>query len=714
MCACGFSVELVQATGVKRIEVDGKFFSCEGARVYLRSVTYGPFPEPQPDHGAELLRVRSAGFNAIRIYQSPSVALLDAAESAGIWVFVGLSWSWERVFLGANQIFEQAKRDAREDVMSWGGHPAVAGCYIANEVRPDLARWMGVEKVRLALEELIDWVKKSAPDLLVAYASYPSSEYLEPGNADFTAMNVYLERPEDYVSYLRRLHHLAGDRPVVISEFGVDSLSHGEMEQSRILEWGARITQQEGLAGWTCFAWSDRWQNGGRSVQDWAFGLINNEGVAKPALELVGRDWKPDFLQPKISVIICVYNGVDRIGHALESLREVNYPDYEVIVVDDGSTDGTLELVSEYSEVRLIASEHAGLSVARNVGAAAATGAILSYTDDDCTVDPDYLFWLAKAYAENDWGACGGPNIPPVAESEDEAVVASAPGAPSHVMFDDVEAEHIPGCHLSVRAEVFEAIGGFRAQYRVAGDDVDFCWKLRDAGYKIGFHGASFVWHRRRATLMGYFRQQWGYGKAEALLMHDHPDRFSRGGGARWEGCVYTGAAKGAGSGTVIYHGPSGLAGYQVFWDHMMPQRRVHPLFISARVSLKLTLANLVQPIVRMTARWKYGRKVARSLPRSLAEKSTIEKRERGFVLEVILPLREGDYRSVVLGQLASEGWLCTGDFEAWDLMKGDSLVLMVSELIGQNQWCVRVRFLAPLCDHHELEMTLLRGLDRV
>ena len=105
---------------------------------------------------------------------------------------------------------------------------------------------------------------------------------------------------------------------------------------------------------------------------------------------------------------------------------------------------------------------------------------------------------------------------------------------------------------------------------------------------------------------------------------------------------------------------------------------------------------------------------MARSLPRSLAEKSTIEKRERGFVLEVILPLREGDYRSVVLGQLASEGWLCTGDFEAWDLMKGDSLVLMVSELIGQNQWCVRVRFLAPLCDHHELEMTLLRGLDRV
>ena len=117
---------------------------------------------------------------------------------------------------------------------------------------------------------------------------------------------------------------------------------------------------------------------------------------------------------------------------------------------------------------------------------------------------------------------------------------------------------------------------------------------------------------------------------------------------------------------------------------------------------------------MRGAARWKYGRKTARSLARGRAEKVTREKRERGFLLEVTLPLREGDYRSVVLNLLASDGWLCTGAFEAWDLMKGDSLVLIASEVIGRNQWCVRVRFLAPLCDHHELEMSLLRGLERV
>lgn len=700
-------------TGADRIEVDGKFFSRGGDRIFLRSVTYGPFPEPQPDHSSELLRVRSAGFNAIRIYDLPSVALLDAAQSSGIWVFVGLSWDWECVFLGANQIFEQAKLNVREELMRWGGHPAVAGCYIANEVRPDLARWMGEETVRLALEELIEWVKSLAPHLLVAYASYPTSEFLEPANADFTAMNVYLESSEDYVKYLRRLHHLAGDRPVVISEFGADSLSLGEQAQAEILSWGLHLAQQEGMAGWTCFSWSDRWQNGGALVQGWAFGITNSDGDAKPALELVGEDWLPDFPTPKISVIICVYNGMDRIGHALESLRRLRYPDYEVIVVDDGSSDGTLNLVAQYAEVRLIASVHAGLSVARNLGAATAMGAILAYTDDDCMVDPDYLFWLAKAYAENDWDACGGPNIPPEPECEDEAVVASSLGAPSHVMLDDVEAEHIPGCHLSVRVEAFEAIGGFRAQYRVAGDDVDFCWRLRDSGYKIGFHGASFVWHRRRATLMSYFRQQWGYGKAEAILMRDHPGKFFRSGGARWEGCVYTGAAKGADSGSVIYHGPSGLAGYQIFWNHMMPQRRVHALFGSTRVRIKRALANMVQPIVRRAARWKYGREVAQSLPRELAEKPAGKSREVGSILEVTLPTREEDYRSVVLNLLASEGWECTGDFEKWDLVKGESWVLTASEMIGREWWCVRVRFLAPLCDHHQLERALLRSLDR-
>ena len=117
-----------------------------------------------------------------------------------------------------------------------------------------------------------------------------------------------------------------------------------------------------------------------------------------------------------------------------------------------------------------------------------------------------------------------------------EAVVAAAPGAPAHVLLDDTEAEHLPGCNLAIRRSALAAIGGFRVAYRVAGDDVDVCWRLRAAGGRLRFAPGAMVWHHRRYRVRAYLRQQRGYGHAEALLMRDHPERFGPLGGARWCG----------------------------------------------------------------------------------------------------------------------------------------------------------------------------------
>ena len=696
------------------LEIDGKFFKRNGQRVFVKMVTYGPFPDPQPDHESELALAKSAGFNAIRIYQSPSEGLLNAASQHGLMVFVGFNWSWTRVFLGGSeqQIFESAKCELRSELSKWSNHPAVVACFVANEIRPDVANWIGSVQARLAIEELISVVKDHAEHLLVAYASYPSSEFLEPSNADFTAMNIYLESRDDYRKYLKRLHHLAGDRPVLVSEFGADSLSLGEQQQAEVLAWGLSEAQSEGLAGWTCFSWSDRWATGSGEVDGWAFGLRRQDGSLKSAYEMPRSNWRPNFEMQMISVIICVYNGADRVGVAVESLRQLNYPSYEVIVVDDGSTDGTREVLAGFPFIRVIDGPHAGLSAARNAGAAAAVGEILSYTDDDCAVDQDYLFWLAKAYAENGWDACGGPNIPPTPEGEDEAVVASALGAPSHVMLGDSEAEHIPGCHLSVRKQAFESIGGFREQYRTAGDDVDFCWRLSSAGFKIGFHGASFVWHRRRTSVMRYFKQQWGYGKAEALLMHDHPEKFSRGKGARWEGCVYTGGAAGAVSGSVIYHGPVGLAGYQIFWNPMMPKRQLHRGFVCMKSQMKLLLTDCLQPKLRLLARWWYSRAWS-SLVESPESAVKEAKPKLLPVTEVVLPVQSVEYRERVVELMRACGWNYTDDYEKLDLVRGEQSALLVSELLGDNCWSVRVRFSAERCDLLKLERELLSELSK-
>ncbi len=87
--------------------------------------------------------------------------------------------------------------------------------------------------------------------------------------------------------------------------------------------------------------------------------------------------------------------------------------------------------------------------------------------------------------------------------------------------------------------DALEAVGGFDPQFRVAGDDVDICWRLQERGWTLGFCAAAMVWHRRRDTVGSYLRQQQGYGRAEALLERKWPERYNRGGHLAWAGRVY-------------------------------------------------------------------------------------------------------------------------------------------------------------------------------
>ncbi len=681
-----------------RLEVRGKFFIRGGEVVSINAVTYGPFPVPVPVHDTELCKVVKAGFNAIRIYEEPTDELMSAALANGLMVFAGVHWQWSRVFrgVGSERFFVEAKLRLGEMLERWGGHDALVGCYVANEVPSDVARWIGPKLVRESLEELIDFCRGVAPGVLVGYSNYPSSEYLEPANADFTGFNIYLEDRDAYSGYLPRLHHLAGDRPVLISEFGVDSGTHGVDIQNEMLVWARQEALDAGMAGTTIFAWSDRWRVGEREVEGWKFGVTGADGCEKFPVSEIGEVSLGEFEMPRISVILCVYNGVERVGKAIESLAAsvVRYPDYEVIVVDDGSTDGTQDLVESYGDVRLIRSEHGGLSKARNLGAAVATGEIFAYTDDDCEVDPGWLYWIARGYAEQGVDAMGGPNIPPVPMDEDEAVVAAAPGAPSHVMLNDSDAEHIPGCNLTVRRGAFESIGGFSEVYMVAGDDVDFCWRLEEAGFRIGFHGAAFVWHRRRTSFYRYFKQQRGYGKAEALLMRDHPGRFTRGCGAGWRGCVYTGAALGVHDGGFIYHGSLGGGAYQQVTTHMMPRRRLHSRFNGFSARFKLRLAEWLQPKVRRWSRWWYSREWVAGV--KSAEGGGSVKRakmgEVGEVRELVFDVGGAGARYELLESLVRLGWRDDEVCEGWDLFLGDERVLVVQEVLGDGCWRLRVR----------------------
>jgi hypothetical protein len=135
--------------------------------------------------------------------------------------------------------------------------------------------------------------------------------------------------------------------------------------------------------------------------------------------------------------------------------------------------------------------------------------------------------------------AVGGPNVPPPKTRGVEACVAAAPGGPIHVLMSDTEAEHIPGCNLAVRREVLAGLGGFDPRFRVAGDDVDICWRMLEDGWTIGYSPAALVWHRRRDTVRGFLRQQRGYGRAEALLERKWPGKYNLSGHRTWSGTIY-------------------------------------------------------------------------------------------------------------------------------------------------------------------------------
>ena len=529
----------------------GKFLYVGEDKFYVRGVTYGPFRptasgcdyHTPAQVARDFQQMAAAGLNALRTYTVPPEWLLDEAERCGLKVMVGVAWEQHIGFLSERRRAKDIVERVAAGVRSCAGHPAVLCYAIGNEIPAGVVRWYGRRAVERHIHRLYNAAKAADPGSLVTYVNYPTTEYLQLPFLDLLCFNVYLERANDFGSYLARLQNLTGNRPLLMGEIGLDSSSHGPDVQAQMLEKQIGTAFSAGAAGAFVFSWTDEWYRGGEDITGWKFGLTDCERRPKPALAAVGRSFsnlplKPEAKLPRISVVICTYNGSRTLAQTLRGAAQLEYPDYEVIVVDDGSTDHTAALVRQW-EVRLISTPNRGLSAARNVGAQAATGEIVAYLDDDAWPDPHWLNYLAAAFADPKNAAVGGPNVAPPDDGMIACCVASAPGGPTHVLLTDQLAEHLPGCNLAIRKSALEAIGGFDPQFRIAGDDVDVCWRLQDEGGALGFAPGALVWHRRRNSVRAFWRQQVQYGKAEALLEQKWPEKYNTLGHLRWHGRLY-------------------------------------------------------------------------------------------------------------------------------------------------------------------------------
>ena len=536
-----------------RAAVDGKFLSVGGGRFLVKGVAYGTFAPDAAGRqfpGAAIIaddfaRMREAGLNTVRTYTTPDPDLLDEAARHGLRVMIGLPWPQHVAFLDDPDLCRGIREDIIARVRELSAHPAALVFALGNEIPAPIVRWHGQARVERFIRELYHDVKAAAPEALLTYVNYPPTEYLSLPFLDVCAFNVYLHAEADLRRYLARLQHLAGHRPLLLAEAGADSRREGGDGQAAIAAMHVRTAFSEGACGTVVFAWTDEWWRGGRPVDDWAFGLVDAARQPKPALGAVVRAFAdapfPEAERrtwPKISVVVCAYNEAATIDECLASIENLSYPDYEIILVNDGSRDATGDIARRHASVTVLDIPNGGLSAARNVGLEHAAGEIIAYTDGDVRVDPDWLTHLVRPFLASDVVGTGGPNLVPADDPPMAQCIARAPGSPTQVMLDDRTAEHVPGCNMAFRRDALLAVGGFNPIYLRAGDDVDICWRLQARGWKIGFAPSALVWHRHRASLRAYWRQQVGYGEGESWLKPHHPDQF-QGLHIGWRGRIY-------------------------------------------------------------------------------------------------------------------------------------------------------------------------------
>src|SRR5438034_3859101 len=305
-----------------RPSVRGKFIWVGEEKFYVRGVTYGPFrpaldgsayPDPKTVE-RDFAQIAANGMNAVRTYDVPPRWLLDLAERQGLRVMVGLQVEQRASFLDDKGVAGEIEELVRAKVRACAGHPAVFAYIVANEIPASIVRWHGARRVERFIEALYRIAKAEDPEGLFCYANYPTTEYLDLPFLDLVCFNVYLESQKNFEAYLARLQTLAGNRPLLMTEIGLDSMLNGEAAQATSHDWQIRAAFAAGCAGAFVFSWTDEWHTGGREVQDWKFGLTDQDRKPKPALTAVRRAFAdapfgPGIRWPRASVVVCTFNG---------------------------------------------------------------------------------------------------------------------------------------------------------------------------------------------------------------------------------------------------------------------------------------------------------------------------------------------------------------------------------------------------------------------
>lgn len=238
------------------------------------------------------------------------------------------------------------------------------------------------------------------------------------------------------------------------------------------------------------------------------------------------------------SVIIPACNSQDTIRQALEAVLEQSAPALEIIVVDDGSTDRTAEIVRSFPTVKYFFQENRGPATARNRGARAARGDVLVFTDSDCRPRRDWLEQLARGFTSDDVAAvAGGYGI-----MNPENLLARCVHHEiiyRHRFLMPDYPRSFGSYNVAIRRDVFFPVNGFDESYRRAsGEDNDLSYRILKSGKKIYFARQALVDHRHPWRLARYLKEQFRHGYWRARMYRVHPDMMAGDGYTFWKDAV--------------------------------------------------------------------------------------------------------------------------------------------------------------------------------
>jgi len=237
---------------------------------------------------------------------------------------------------------------------------------------------------------------------------------------------------------------------------------------------------------------------------------------------------------PFISVIVPVLNRENDIGRCINSLLALDYPSFEIIVVDNGSTDKTRDIISRYP-VKMVVEQKRGAYAARNTGIRLAEGEIIAFTDSDCVVDKDWLKNLVKNYSDEKVGGVGGHLLPYKPDNIIEEFLSFSPLRIFHssetVVIQREANRFLSGAlgsaNMSYRKKVLEEVGGFCEDFTVFCGSYDLCWRIQKTGYEVIYEPRAIAYHKLRGSLSQLVKQFFLFGKCQPQLLKKQLEGFS-------------------------------------------------------------------------------------------------------------------------------------------------------------------------------------------